>query len=285
MIFMQQKHFNNNPRIYNNHRSRNTSTQNRTRSNPTTRSINNNEQLILNINNNNNNTITNENESVRFRLYKRLTTIGGFFGTLSLISTGAFLYAIITAKSQEKWYYYSAVLIYTGLLILLIIGAFLLDRYFLKKFPQASESNSTINTSNVNHRLIGNSTNRIINVNSVLYPTSLQSTLLVTESENSIDYLNNSNNNNNNNNINRSRNDIPPQYLDITNNFNFKKKNSINRSRSSPTGASSNSDNIINNNDQIKLDSSASFIQPPNYFDLYPNKETKTNLNDSILHS
>ncbi len=84
MIFMQQKHFNTNPRIYNNHRSRNTSNQNRARSNPTTRSINN-EQLILNItNNNNNNTITNENESVRFRLYKRLTTIGGFFGTLSL---------------------------------------------------------------------------------------------------------------------------------------------------------------------------------------------------------
>jgi hypothetical protein len=277
MIFMQQKHFNNNPRIYNNHRSRNTSNQNRTRSNPTTRSINNNEQLILNINNNNN-TISNENESVRFRLYKRLTTIGGFFGTLSLISTGAFLYAIITAKSQEKWYYYSAVLIYTGLLILLIIGAFLLDRYFLKKFPQALESNSTINTSNLNHRLIGNSANRIINVNSVLYPTSLQSTLLATESENSFDYLNNSNNNNN---INRSRNDIPPQYLDITNNFIFKKKNSINRSRSSPTGASSNSDTIINNNNQIKLDSSASFIQPPNYFDLYPNKETTT----TILHS
>ncbi len=283
MIFMQQKHFNTNPRIYNNHRSRNTSNQNRARSNPTTRSINN-EQLILNITNNNNNTITNENESVRFRLYKRLTTIGGFFGTLSLISTGAFLYAIITAKSQEKWYYYSAVLIYTGLLILLIICAFLLDRYFLKKFPQALESNSTVNPGNVNHRLIGNSTNRIINVNSVLYPTSLQSTLLATESENSIDYLNNSNNNN----INRSRNDIPPQYLDIANNFIFKKKNSINRSRSSPTGASNNSDTIIsNNNNQIKLDSSASFIQPPNYFDLYPNKETSTttNLNDSILHS
>ena len=123
-----------------------------------------------------------------------------------------------------------------------------------------------------------NPANRIINVNSVLYPTSLQSTLLATESENSFDYLNNSNNNNN---INRSRNDIPPQYLDITNNFNFKEKNSINRSRSSPTGASSNSDTIINNNNQIKLDSSASFIQPPNYFDLYPNKETTT----TILHS
>jgi hypothetical protein len=74
-----------------------------------------------------------QNSNRNLNINDRLASIGGLFGAISIIITGALLYAIFTAKSEDKWYYITAVLINVALLLLLMIGAILFDRYYLKK--------------------------------------------------------------------------------------------------------------------------------------------------------
>jgi hypothetical protein len=72
--------------------------------------------------------------STRANVNERLTSMGGLFGFLSIVVTGALLYAIFTAKSEDKWYYITAVLINIILLILLMIGAIAFDRFYIKRW-------------------------------------------------------------------------------------------------------------------------------------------------------
>ena len=74
------------------------------------------------------------NNNNRVSLNEKLASIGGLFGAISIIITGALLYAIFTAKSEDKWYYVTAVLINISLLLLLMIGAIFFDKYYFKKW-------------------------------------------------------------------------------------------------------------------------------------------------------
>ena len=297
---MQQKHFNN-PRIYNNHRSA-TSIGNRINTNITTRQprLTNEHQILTNPENGTN---TNDNRTAAsLRFNQRLTSVGGLFATLSIIITGALLYAIFTAKSQDKWYYISAVLINISLLIILMVGAVLFDKYYLKKYsnttnnstltssPISSSTASSASSSTTQNNLV-NPSNRIMNLNSVVYPNSHSynsqnnNSLISIESPNSMDASHQ---------IYLSRNDVPPQYPDITPLLNLNDKDKdVNTRRNHQINshlatATENSTHIINelNNDKSqitnnsKLDSPLN--QPPNYFDLYPISDSTTDMNHSL---
>jgi hypothetical protein len=67
-------------------------------------------------------------------LNEKLASIGGLFGLVSIIVTAVLLYAIFTSESQDKWFYIVAVLVNVSLLVLLMIGAILFDRFYLKKY-------------------------------------------------------------------------------------------------------------------------------------------------------
>jgi hypothetical protein len=109
-----------------------------------------------------NNVITNyetNNFQVRtISINERLASIGGLFGAFSILLTGALLYAIFTAKQEDKWYYAIAVMINISLLVLLMVSAIVFDRYYLK-----SSNRRTLETIN---------NGRTINTQPILYPFS-----------------------------------------------------------------------------------------------------------------
>jgi hypothetical protein len=95
--------------------------------------------------------IVNSVYSTRANVNERLASMGGLFGFLSIVVTGALLYAIFTAKSEDKWYYITAVLINIILLILLMIGAIAFDRFYIKRWTtRRLDHTSTIRTVNMN---------------------------------------------------------------------------------------------------------------------------------------
>lgn len=295
MIFMQQKHFNN-PRIYNNHRSVSASRiVNSTIRQPRVSSA---------ISNYENQTLTNVENSVslgvsanepssgtsRFSLNQRLTSIGGLFATLSIIITGALLYAIFTAKSQDKWYYISAVLINISLLFVLMIGAILFDKYYLKKYPNNASSivtSSPVSSSSSSSSSSSNA-NRIQNVSSALNTnTYVHNSMISSDSAHSIDHSNCNHNAHHhaNQQICISRNDVPPQYPDLSPliSQNDKDKDTTRRSQHhhqlNAHVINEINDDKSHSNSNVKLDSPLN--QPPNYFDLYPmsNKTSEDNQN------
>jgi hypothetical protein len=79
-------------------------------------------------------TSINTTRTINSNINERLTSIGGFFGAISIIITGGLLYAIFTTNSnQAQWHYIVAVLVNVSLLILLMIMAILFDRLYLKR--------------------------------------------------------------------------------------------------------------------------------------------------------
>lgn len=99
-------------------------------------------------------------------------------GAVNIIVTGALLYSVFTAKPEERWWYLVGVIVNITLLILLMIGAILFDRCYLKRFENRGRSSTQLTN------------NRIININPILL-------------QNSQDFLSCSNSN-----------DVPPQYPD-----------------------------------------------------------------------
>ena len=56
------------------------------------------------------------------------------------------MYAIFTARSEDKWYYITAVLINVALLLMLMIGAIIFDKIYLKKWnnsPRPAEQHTS----------------------------------------------------------------------------------------------------------------------------------------------
>jgi hypothetical protein len=207
-----------------------------------------------------------------------LASIGGLFGALSIIITGALLYAIFTARTEDKWYYIIAVLINVSLLIVLMIGAIIFDKVYLKKFSnntrrlhQSSPSRHTSRTIHVNPTLCQNN---YVNHHSIINELNNRS--------NSNDFFNSQN-----------LNDVPPSYDTSTstnivkpNKFNNRNINTIsnqisneNESRVDALIPSSiyvtvtNLNQIKRDNCDLELDQNGKFLPPPNYFDLYPLKE------------
>ncbi|CAF0702815.1 unnamed protein product [Brachionus calyciflorus] len=219
-------------------------------------------------------------------LNERLASIGGLFGALSIIITGALLYAIFTAKTQDKWYYVIAVLINISILVILMIAAILFDRFYIKK--------------NSNHRqIMTNRSSRIININPTLY-NNLTSQPGILSNLNILVSRNDNNNNNNNNNLDymniRSYNDIPPEYPGylepVETNSDTLPLNNIptnNQSKTISNQISTISSDIPNQlapiehsqfSTYLPLDSISNLnfmnpdrpqISPPKYHDLYPN--------------
>lgn len=201
---------------------------------------------------------------------ERLASIGGLFGALSIIITGALLYAIFTAKSKDKWYYIIAVLINITLLILLMIVAILFDRFYLKRYSATSRRTHILN-------LVGATSpnDRVISINPTYRPsngndyTAVLSSRLFNQRHNpltgSLDFLNF-----------RSFNDIPPEYPGYSadshsltnkpaNNINSISRDvdvtAVNASHLSSSNACKRSSETIKTN-----------YLPPSYFDLYPAK-------------
>jgi len=189
-------------------------------------------------------------------LNEKLASIGGLFGAVNIIITGALLYSIFTAKPEEKWWYISGVIINISILILLMISAILFDRYYLKRL-RTDSANSTSTSTN----------NRIVNTNPslLLYPQSS---------------------------LNFPPTDVPPQYPEYLNESNPVKTEyetaSNSRLISTHTSIvdSQNSFNI--SGDPIQIDEinevkessdcpdepTGKYQSPPNYFDLYPRQCT-----------
>lgn len=314
MIFLRQKHYSNSRGNSNTPRNHNINRNNRATRNHNqraSRNANNSSNAVSNSNTNRRSlasSLTSLDFMRTITVNERLASIGGLFGALSIIITGALLYAIFTAKSQDKWYYIIAVLINISLLILLMIAAILFDRFYLKKFSNrrrchTGRENTTNNTQN---------NDRIIHINPSFYANQTnfitQQTLLTNISNlahcnenilNSVDCLNV-----------RINNDVPPQYpgyLDQQVNENSSSRNNSSLMSSSnfksavPANANINTisnevsnqanlnrnppycpeTSIVNNFNLINAtfgEASTKQILPPNYFDLYPTSDI--NIND-----
>jgi hypothetical protein len=222
MIFLRQKHFSNNNyrtrnlnRNNNNTNNNNTRQQTNTNSNrtfnryQTTRPTSTNSAPFSHPNlirlanpayttattSSNNNYSNSSNSYLRSAtINERLASIGGLFGVLSIVITGALLYAIFTARDEDKQYYVIAVLVNVSILVILMISAILFDRLYLKKLNNnASQISVNSSTNNSNENIIRNSTN-----NNNITPNTISATY---------DYLNNANF--------RVYNDVPPQYPGI----------------------------------------------------------------------
>lgn len=214
-------------------------------------------------------------------LNERLASIGGLFGALSIITTAALLYAIFTAKSQDKWYYIIAVLVNISILVILMLAAILFDRFYIKKYANQRQLNPR------------SQSNRILNVNSNLYNnisthpgllSNLNSLLRNENNNNSLDYMNI-----------RSYNDIPPEYPGYLEANNSTLSNEIcvtstdaNKITSQISTISNeiNNQNILTNGHHNSISDSLAVsnmlnevpqIAPPGYYDLYPK-----NINTSI---
>lgn len=252
----------------------------------------------------------------RLTINERLASIGGLFGALSIIITGGLLYAIFTAKSEDKWYYITAVLINVFLLILLMIGAIIFDRYYLKKWASLRAHHHHHQQSQQQHR--SNSNSNII--------TSRNGQTTVHNTESSVHFSQHNNeflNNIDSFNTSAIMNDIPPQYpgyyppitpqstIISINGNNNNSNNNVDSINTVATNAQVYTNNLLNDNSQYvngtnqsnNMSTSIILIAaqddmpiqlitnnsenkfnlqhqlPPNYYDLYPhhtNNITKT---------
>lgn len=85
-----------------------------------------------------------------------IASIGGLFGALSIIITGFLLYGVFTAKQEDKWYYITAVLLNIGLLLLLMIGAIIFDKIYLKKWariPSRQQQQMPVIRNDIDHSI------------------------------------------------------------------------------------------------------------------------------------
>lgn len=317
MIFLRQKHYTNNRpssrTLHSNrhHRSNRTSRGHHTHprvpvARPPTVSLNN----ITNISHLARRNVSSSMTSIDFirsiTVNERLASIGGLFGALSIIITGALLYAIFTAKSQDKWYYIIAVLINISLLILLMISAILFDRCYLKNTPpsrRADSRQSNTRIISINPSFNSNRSNFIPNQNDQ-----------ANSPNSSLDFLNI-----------RIYNDIPPQYPGYLENDTNTISTSQVENSSSINGSPNGNKQTVNtiSSHLISLNSSPNQIQansmplpnycnsnsaasigvnnflntslengkqnsPPDYFDLYPNSasvstNSNSNSKDTII--
>lgn len=221
---------------------------------------------------NNSNSLRRQNSVV---INERLASIGGLFGALSIIITGALLYGIFTAKSSEKWYYIVAVLVNIGLLVFLMLAAILFDRVYLKK-RRVAQSNRTAtaqqlltmaaacrSSSNQHHRVV-HATPR--QVSAISAAAAARESLL---------------------------NDVPPKYpghlivdeIKGTSNNNSNNNNQQQQAASAAAAAAATTttttipsvsrhvDAIAPYRFQIHstLSTSSTAMPPPDYYDLYPN--------------
>lgn len=266
MIFLRQKQFSTSTRNTNNHRSRTRAHNQRyvqhqqiTRQNAIDLG------LVRNRNNRNHGSRSQQTrDDVIVRsvlLNEKLASIGGLFGAVNIMVTGALLYSVFTAKPEQRWWYLIGVIVNISLLILLMICAILFDRFYLKRFTSRAAPSSQSLTNN-----------RIINTN----PTLLQNTQ---------DFLSYSNSN-----------DVPPQYpdcLDESNSIKIENElspilrlnNSIdtqlinNSSFNSSEFTQGHSLNEIKQNQELNCSQletdTVKYQLPPNYFDLYPKQTIK----------
>ena len=165
---------------------------------------------------------------------ERLTSIGGFFGAISIIITGGLLYAIFTTNSnQAQWHYIVAVLVNVSLLILLMIMAIIFDRLYLKRLTTTLTMTTTTRQQQQQQQLHGDGDELGI-------------------------YQNN---------LNSSSDDMPPIY-DVEAIRILPPPPPPPTLLLSPLSHNVNIDELKVNNKTIL---SQQQQQPPNYFDLYPN--------------
>ncbi len=154
------------------------------------------------------------------------------------------MYAIFTAKSEDKWYYITAVLINVALLLMLMIGAIIFDKIYLKKWINiARPSEQRQNTSTISND-----------------PEIFDRTTTNAESQNSPSIFI----------------DVPPDYPGYYQSptFNTQQQNLPNQSNIVLIAANNdftinlNTKSTTTKNDEIKLN------LPPHYTDLYPNTNT-----------
>ena len=108
---------------------------------------------------------------------ERLASVGGLLSALSIIISGALLYAIFTVKSEDKFYYVAAILINITLLILLMVGAIVFDRLYAKKSTPPRPGGRSLARNLANNRVIEVTPSRYCPRNRVLFMrnASLQS--------------------------------------------------------------------------------------------------------------
>ena len=256
MIFLRQSHYSN-PRIYNSHRTRSHSRHNNGRQYQNSHHYNPNRiqgaQNVSCSNNPNPNSVHLYNRADLIRsitLNERLASVGGLFGALSILITGALLYFIFTARPEDKWYYISAALINISLLLLLMITAILIDRCYLKKYGSSRRCDS--------------SNNRVINASPSPFPSQ----------PNSVNNLNSPY-------PHSCLNDIPPQYPGYIESqsccvINLKSNDSTNSLVPVSLRPVTLSLNTHDNNDSILSTDEAKHYPPPNYFELYPSKDSNS---------
>lgn len=253
MIFLRQKHYgnNNNRRTSQNHghgrrtasaRTLSTSSRtNRASHYPNNNSTSRSEACLHRAQSTNHSDVTSIEYLRSITINERLASIGGLFGALSIIITGALLYAIFTAKSSEKWYYIIAVLVNIALLMFLMLAAILFDRFYLRKVAArrqlAAQSESQRRRNQTSFfgftTAATQPTNRVITVNprphtAVDNRTSIRS------------------------------NDIPPDYTGL-----------VDQNKPVIQSISSNLETATRQLQPSKTSPSGS-VHPPSYFDLYP---------------
>lgn len=213
---------------------------------------------------NNSNSLRRQDSSRSVVINERLASIGGLFGALSIIITGALLYGIFTAKSSEKWYYIVAVLVNIGLLVFLMLAAILFDRVYLKK-RRVAQSNRTAtaqqlltmaaacrSSSSQHHR--------------VVHATPRHNAAISTARESLL-------------------NDVPPKYPGhlIVDEIKGTTNNSNNSQQQQATAATTTTTTIPSVSRHVDaiapyrlqihstLSTSSTAMPPPDYYDLYPN--------------
>ncbi len=259
MIFLRQKQFNT-PRIVNGHRERSRShLQRHLRHQQIVR------QNAIDLNSNRSrqrNLTRSQNDEVRrsIALNERLASIGGLFGAINIIITGALLYSIFTAKPEDKWWYICGVIINISILIVLMISAILFDRYYLKRLNNISRNSSASLTNN-----------RIVNTNPSLLPYPESSPNFPA--------------------------DVPPlypEYLNESNPVKIEYETGFN-SRLISTSITDTHNSYNNSGDPIQIDEiseikinndcnedqTGKYQSPPNYFDLYPKQLTTESCNNT----
>jgi hypothetical protein len=209
---------------------------------------------------------------------EKLASIGGVFGIISIIVTAVLLYAIFTSQSEDKWFYIIAVLINISLLVLLMIGAILFDRFYLKKYAlnESQQANLTRpsvceNREQSRPRLQRNQ--RIARVSQTRTANTSPSHFT---SNGDVSVTNN-------------QNDLPPVYPGPLSDTNSKSTAGVSNLNSRQTSNSNVNINRVKAFDErerlLEETSSVLFVEtptdtdnsnlsssnhPPNYFDLYP---------------
>lgn len=185
----------------------------------------------------------------RVSINENLASIGGLFGAISIIITGFLLYAIFTAKSEDKWYYITAVLINVALLLMLMIGAIIFDKIYLKKWINiARPSEQRQNTSTISND-----------------PEIFDRTTTNAESQNSPSVMI----------------DVPPDYPGYyqSSTFNSQQQNLPNHSNIVLITANNDFTTNLNTKSTTKTkDDEIKLNLPPHYTDLYPNTTMTVNV-------